>query len=71
MGGGVPQLTESHPSLPQVQVHSEVRLEAKVHQGDVGACLSTESRVLHVAVEYACMEAQVQTVTFLTVFETG
>jgi hypothetical protein len=65
---GVLQLTKSHPGLPQVQVHSEVRLEAKVHQGDVGACLSTESRVLHVAVEDACVEPQTQTVTFPIVF---
>lgn len=42
-GGQMTQLTESHPGLPQVQVHSEVRLEAKVHQGDVRARLSPES----------------------------
>lgn len=47
-------LTEGHPCLPQVQIHAEVCLEAKVHQGDVGAGLAPQSHVLHVAVKYPC-----------------
>lgn len=47
-------LTEGHPRLPQVQIHAEVCLEAKVHQGDVGASLAPQSHVLHVAVKYSC-----------------
>ena len=48
-------LTEGHPGLPQVQVHAEVRMEAKVHQGDVRAGLATQSSVLHVAMKYSCV----------------
>ena len=71
MGGGVPQLTESPPGLPQVQVHAEVHLEAKVHQGAIGACLPTQSGVLHAAVEYACTGPRTQTITFWGAFDTG
>lgn len=53
--GGV-GLTESHPGLPQVQVHAEVCLKAEIHQGDVGAGFTTQSGVLHVAVKYTCTE---------------
>lgn len=52
-------LTEGLPGLPQVQVDAEVRLEAEVHQGDVGASLTTQSGVFHVAVEYSCTETPV------------
>lgn len=53
-------LTEGHPCLPQVQIHAEVCLEAKVHQGDVGARLAPQPHVLHVAVKYACRGGQPQ-----------
>lgn len=49
-------LTEGHPGLPQMQVHTEVCLKAEVHQGDVRAGFTTQSGVLHVAVKYTCTQ---------------
>ena len=39
-------LTEGHPGLPQVQVHTEVRL--------VRASLTTQPSIFHVAMQYSC-----------------
>uniref|UniRef100_A0A8D2M2C0 Uncharacterized protein n=1 Tax=Zonotrichia albicollis TaxID=44394 RepID=A0A8D2M2C0_ZONAL len=44
-------LTERQPGLPQVQVHTEVGLEAQVCQGHIRARFPFELGVLHVAVE--------------------
>lgn len=46
-------LTEGEPGLPDLQVDGEVRLEAELLDGHVGAWLSLQGSVLHVAVEDA------------------
>lgn len=43
--------TESQPGLSDLQVDREVRLQAKVTDGDVRAGLTLQARKLHVAVE--------------------
>ena len=43
--------TEGQPSLSDLQVDREVRLQAQVTDGDVSARLSLQTRKLHVTVE--------------------
>lgn len=50
----VERLTEGQPGLLQVEIDSQVCLEAQVHQGNVRACLSFQFAVLHVTMEDAC-----------------
>lgn len=49
-------LTESQPGLPDLQVDGEVGLQAQVSDGDVGARLTLQAGVLHVAVENPCVK---------------
>lgn len=43
--------TEGQPGLSDLQVHREIRLQAQIPDGDVGAGFSFQRGVLHVAVE--------------------
>jgi len=49
--GGVLALTEGQPGLSDLQVDREVRLQAKVTDGDVSTSLAFQTGKLHVTVE--------------------